>query len=110
MKLPNGEQAIIDIRKLTEYCLSPVHEDGQHKARLFATIAGLTTETADELVAALEQAAIEHEASLGKCDQYGQRYIIDFEHEGPKERTTIRSVWIVRSGEFVPRLVTCYIL
>jgi hypothetical protein len=25
MKLPNGERAIVDIRKLQEYCLNPLH-------------------------------------------------------------------------------------
>lgn len=42
MKLPSGEQAIIDLRKISDYCLSSEHEDGRHKAHVFASILGLT--------------------------------------------------------------------
>jgi hypothetical protein len=58
MKLPNGDQAIIDRRKVTEYCLSPEHEDGQYKAHVFQSVLGLTRDDADALLAALSQAAI----------------------------------------------------
>ncbi len=34
MKLPNGDQAIIDERKLVDYCLNADHEEGKHKAVL----------------------------------------------------------------------------
>lgn len=32
MFVPNAENAVADIRKLIEYCLSPEHEIGKHKA------------------------------------------------------------------------------
>ena len=32
MKLPHGDKAIIDQRKVVNYCLSPDHDDGKHKA------------------------------------------------------------------------------
>jgi uncharacterized protein DUF6883 len=110
MKLPNGDHAIIDPRKVTDYCLSPDHEDGQHKARLFATLLGLTIADADLLIEVLQRAAANEEAVLGKQDKYGQRYTIDFEFIGPGGTATIRSGWIIRTNELVPRLVTCYIL
>ena len=34
MKPPNGERAIVDIAKLTDYCLNPEHARGKHKARI----------------------------------------------------------------------------
>jgi hypothetical protein len=37
MKLPDGDKAIIDQRKIIDYSLSPDHDDGKHKARLFVT-------------------------------------------------------------------------
>lgn len=40
----------------------------------------------------------------------GQRYVLDFELAGPNGSAIIRSAWIIRTGENVPRLVTCYIL
>jgi hypothetical protein len=110
MKLPNRDQAIIDPRKVIDYCLSPDHEDGQHKARLFASILGVTIGQADELLDALRNAANIGDAVAGKRDEYGQRYLIDFEFTGQSGTATIRSAWIIGPNETVPRLVTCYIL
>jgi hypothetical protein len=39
MRLPNGERAIVDIRKLREYCLNPLHLRGHNKARAYAMAA-----------------------------------------------------------------------
>lgn len=39
--LPNAGRAVVDIRKLRDYCLNPWHEDGKHKARVFASALGL---------------------------------------------------------------------
>ena len=36
MKMPGGEAAIVDLAKLTGYCLNPEHPRGKHKARVFA--------------------------------------------------------------------------
>lgn len=110
MKLPNGDLAVIDSRKIVDYCLSTNHEDGQHKAHLFASILGLAIEHADQLLNALRNAAVVGDATLGKQDRYGQRYLIDFEFAGPSGTATIRSAWIIGINESVPRLVTCYIL
>ena len=110
MKLPNGNQATIDPRKVTDYCLSPDHEDGQHKAHLFSSLLGLSIDTADLLLDALRTAAATGDATLGKQDKYGQRYAIDFEFTGPSGTATIRSALIIGPNETVPRLVTCYIL
>jgi hypothetical protein len=33
--LPRGEDAVLDIRKIEDYCLSPLHPRGRHKARVF---------------------------------------------------------------------------
>ena len=110
MKLPNGEQAIIERRKIVDYCLSLEHEDGQHKARLFASIVGLTIDDAEQLLQALRDAATENDAVVGKLDEYGQRYSIDFDYTGSAATAVIRSAWIIRPNETVPRLVTCYII
>ncbi len=41
MKLPNRHLAIVDLRKLTKYCLNPLHEEGRHKARVFMSALGV---------------------------------------------------------------------
>ena len=110
MKLPNGDLAVVDPRKIVEYCLSPDHEDGQHKSRLFASILGLNIDNADQLIEVLRNTATAGNATLGEHDQYGQRYVIDFEFAGRSGSAKVRSAWIIRQGETVPRLVTCYIL
>ena len=110
MRLSHGDSVIIDQRKITDYSLSPEHDDGKHKAHLFRAVLGLTREQAALLVDALKQAAISGEAMLGHADRYGQRYVIDFELQGLVGRATIRSAWIIRTEETRPRLVTCYIL
>jgi hypothetical protein len=110
MKMPKGDRALIDPRKITDYCLSPDHDDGKHKARLFHDLLGLSSENAALLLDALKRAAVNGDATLGKLDKYGQRYVIDFEFAGPGVQAILRSAWIVRSDEDFPRLVTCYIL
>jgi hypothetical protein len=109
MKLPNGEDAIVDIRKLRDYCLNAQHLRGRNKARVFAAV-GITLNNADELRSALLAAAKESEAELGTSTPYGERYVVDFDfvHQGRTVR--IRSAWIVRIGEGRPYLTTCYVL
>ena len=110
MKLPHGEKATIDSRKILDYSVSPEHDDGKHKAKLFETVLGLTRDHASLLIDALKEAAVDGEAVPGRLDRYGQRYVMDFEFVGPTGQTTLRSAWIIRPGETTPRLVTCYIL
>jgi hypothetical protein len=46
----------------------------------------------------------------GETDEHGQRYTVDFPMTGLLGEATVRSIWIIRSGENFPRLVSCYIL
>jgi hypothetical protein len=108
MRLPNGEKAVVDPRKLTDYCLSPTHPVGKHKARLFADAADMTLEKWAVLHAALLTAAKEADASATDRTPFGQKYEIRFPLAADDGRTaTILSVWIV-SDDGIPRLVTCY--
>jgi hypothetical protein len=110
MKLPRGEHALIDHQKLTSYSLDAGHDEGRHKAHLFQSLLGIDLGNVEILFQALENIAVEGEIELGKLDQYGQRYINDFDFIGPGGKARIRSVWIIRHDEDFPRLVTCYIL
>jgi hypothetical protein len=110
MKLPNAEASIVEIEKLQDYCLNPGHPRGRHKARVFQSLLGMTAAHAQELRAALIDAALKENAALGASDQYGTRYIIDFELKRGERTANIRSCWIVLSGEIAPRFITCYIL
>jgi len=78
MKLPNAEYAVVDIRKLRDYCLNPMHDEGKHKARLFAAALGMTVNDADVLREILLQMIKTHDMQMGRRDAYGQRYTVDF--------------------------------
>ena len=109
MKLPNGARAIVEIRKLREYCLNPQHPRGRNKARVFAAV-GIREADARELRTALVAAASAGEAVLGTANPYGQRYIVDFDMARRGRTVRIRSTWIVRAREDLPRLTSCYVL
>jgi len=109
-KVPNPENAIVEIRKLRDYCLSPEHPRGKHKARVFASALGLTAEDSEELRQALLSAAHSEEAAPTEKDEYGQRYMLDFEMSTVVGSATVRSGWIVRSGEDFPRFTSCWVL
>jgi len=50
MKVPNADGTIVDILKLTNYCLSYEHPRGRHKARVFRSALGLTAIDATEIL------------------------------------------------------------
>ena len=109
MRLPNGRRAIVDVRKLTDYCLNPDSPRGRHKARVFAATLGLTAADAPKLRARLLEVARAGEAKLGEQDWYGQRYTMYFAMVTAVGKATVRSGWIVIRGTREPRLTTCYV-
>ena len=108
MLIPNAEDAVVDIRKLRDYCLNLEHDDGKHKARLFSSILGITAENAEELRQILLEVIKVQEAQLGRRDEFGQRYILDFTVEWQNRSATLRSDWIIKHGSEIPELTTCY--
>lgn len=108
MLIPNAENAVVDIRKLREYCLNPQHDDGKHKARLFSTILGMTADNAEELRQILLEVVKTQVAQQGRRDEFGQRYTLDFKLEWQDRSGIIRSGWIIEHGSEIPRLTTCY--
>ncbi|MCB9138237.1 MAG: hypothetical protein H6642_07820 [Caldilineaceae bacterium] len=110
MKLPNFENAVIDIAKLRDYCLNPSHRRGQYKARVFAAALGLSAADAEELQAAIAAAIGYEEAMATKEDQYGQRYVVDFRmRRAGEQQAQVRTMWIIRAREDFPRLTSCYV-
>jgi hypothetical protein len=63
-KLPNSDRAIVEVAKLRDYSLSPNHEDGKHKARVFASALGIRQADAEWLRDLLLRAASEEEAEI----------------------------------------------
>jgi hypothetical protein len=108
MLIPNAENAVVDIRKLRDYCLNSEHDDGKHKARLFSSILGMTADDAEELRQILLEVVTMNEARLGRQDEFGQRYTVDFTIEWQNRSATLRSGWIIEHDSEIPRLTTCY--
>jgi len=109
MQLPNGDRAIVDFQKLVGYCLNPHHARGRNKARVFAAV-GIRESDAEELRTALLLAARTGDAQPGVPTEYGQRYVVDFDLPRESRTVRIRSCWIVRNDEELPRLTSCYVL
>jgi hypothetical protein len=110
MIIPHADRAVVDIRKLRDYCLNPLHDEGQHKARVFAAVLGMTAADAEVLRDMLLQTVKTHDAHVGYQDVYGQRYTVDFLLEWHGRQALIRSGWILEPGSEVPRLTSCYVL
>lgn len=108
MLIPNSENAVVDIRKLRDYCLNLEHDDGKHKARLFASMLGMTADHAEELRHILLEVVKVRAAQLGRRDEFGQRYTLDFTIEWQNRSSTLRSGWIIEHGLETPKLTTCY--
>jgi hypothetical protein len=109
LTLPNAEHAIVDMGKLLEYCLNLQHPRGRHKARVFASY-GIRGNDAEELRTALLAAARSADVKPGDANMYGQRYITDFDFVSQGRVLRIRGTWIVRTGEELPRLTSCYVI
>ena len=71
MRVPSAENAVIDIRRLSDYWLNSNHEVGKHKARVFRATLDLTEKDALILQAALLEAVKTVEAEIGKFDEHG---------------------------------------
>lgn len=110
MKLPNGSRAVVDIRKLRDYCLDANSPKGRTKARVFAASLGLTQRDAGFLRRALLRAATEVECEPGEADDYGRRYTVDLIVETARSRQQVRSGWIMRHDEDFPRLTACFVV
>ena len=109
MKLPNADSAIIDIRKLRDYCLSNSHVEGRHKARVFSARLGMTAADSGALKAAILEGIRYAEVSDYGQTGYGTRYVVDLVVTWKEKSATVRTAWIVRDGETFPRLVSCYV-
>jgi hypothetical protein len=109
MKLPNGDRAIVDIRKLVGCSLDTRHERGGDKAKMFASALGMTVDDADELRQLLLLAAATGEAEATEMTRHGQLFVLDFDVARGPWAARVRSGWIVRFGEDVPRLTTCFV-
>lgn len=110
MKLPNASEAIVEIEKLRDYCLSPDHPVGKHKARVFEACLGLVREDAEKVRSLLMNAALQYDCIATKQTSHGQHYEMDFMLSHKGKSALVRAVWMIRHDEKSPRLVTFHVL
>jgi hypothetical protein len=108
VRIPNADRAVIDPRKLRDYLLSPHHPLGRYKAHFFRAL-GYSQSHWPRLERDLRFQHLSAPVSSTVETPHGTVYIIRAMLKGPAGVTTgLLSVWIVRSDENVPRLVTAY--
>jgi hypothetical protein len=109
-RLPHSDEAVFDIRKIEDYCLSPAHPRGRHKARVFREALDLQRSDAAWLRNALLEAARSGKASEVATDAWGTHWCVDAPVKRHGRSAVVRTIWMVRTGERAPRFVTCWVL
>ncbi len=108
--LPNPDRAVLDIRKIEDYCLNPLHPRGRHKARVFREALDLQRSDAAWLRGLLLEAARSYEASCVATDEWDAHWRLDATIRRQDKHAVVRTIWIVRTGESRPTFVTCWVL
>ena len=108
--IPDAERAVLDIRKIEAYCLDPSHPRGRHKARVFREALGLGQRDAAWLRSAFLDGVQRAEATELAHDKFGIRWQVDISLTRQGRQVVVRTIWIVRSSEEIPRFVTCWVL
>lgn len=108
MSLPNADQVIIPIRKLTDYLLSESHPRGMEKARYLRSY-GFTADRVDLLEAALRSIASTGDLVDTERSEHGMMHVVVGVSMTPTGRMIrLRTVWIVEPADPRPRFVTAY--
>ena len=76
---------------IRDYCLNPEHPRGKHKAKVFQSSLGLTTENTEEVIAQIKNKVVELDCMKGETDEYGQRFTVDIEIEINEMKAIVRT-------------------
>lgn len=104
----NFDEAIIDIEKLRDYCLNLNHPVGRHKA-VYSKKTDLTSDDADELQGIIAERIRLSEYKETFSGEYGKRFYIDITIDRFNKVETVRTLWILKRDETIPRFVSCYV-
>jgi hypothetical protein len=108
LRIPNADRAVIEPTKLHDYLLSRGHPVGRFKASFFLAL-GYSAEAWRQLERDLRHQHLSHDAIAEAPTDYGQKYAIRATLAGPSgQAAEVVSIWVVRTGEDVPRFVTAY--
>jgi hypothetical protein len=105
--IPNMDQAVIPMAKITDYLLSDTHPIGRSKAAFFRGC-GFSVDQPDVVIGALKKHAKTHGA-YSKPTSFGLKYIVDGEMDTPaRGAVCICAIWFIEIGASHPVFVTAY--
>ena len=108
MGLPNADRAVIEPAKIRDYLLAAAHPVGRFKARFFVSL-GYTVDDWERLRDDILAIARSGSAAGEAAASYGRKFEVDGILMTPSGRSaTVRTVWIFRTEEDFPRLVTVF--
>ena len=108
MNLPNADGVKIEMEKITDYLLNPLHPDAAGKAAFFSAM-GFRVGEWEGLANTLRQVAVDGPVVTKVDSLHGTKYVVDGRITTPIGKTVfVRTVWIVDHGASTPRLVTAY--
>ena len=108
--LPNADRAIVPMEKLRDYSLNAGHPRGRHKARVFAAVLNLGRDDAEWLAQVIREEVVKCQARELPDEGYGLRFEVDMVVSKGGRYATVRTGWMIRAGEILPRLTTCFVL
>lgn len=76
----------------------------------FAATLGITQKDSQWLKAEIEQGVLSCEAQRGKPTPFGERCTMECVLSKGENSALLRTAWIIRNGEKIPRLTSCYLL
>lgn len=106
--IPDAENVLIDDTKIGGYLLNPDHPSNGGKAEFFMRF-GFSAERVGTMRAALLQHARNEELDELSQTPFGTEYALEGPLQTPDGRNPlVRTVWLWRTGEPGPHLVTAY--
>ena len=75
---------------------------------MFAAAVGYRRFDHTRLIEQIKQGILRHEAVFIDAVPYGERFRVEIPVVGPAGSAIVRTLWIIRTGEDVPRLTSTY--
>ena len=108
MRLPNSENAWVQVAKARDYLLVLEHPEGGGKAGFFVRF-NFYRERWYILADALRAHGSSNEVTNVIETSYGTKFVVEGNLETPDGRNPhTRSIWLIDNGSDIPRLITAY--
>jgi hypothetical protein len=108
-RLPNAQAAILDIRKLSGYSLNSEHPRGKNKARVFRRVLAIGHDDAVWLRQAILDAVVDADAFEDDITAFGTHWRADIRLTRHDRQAVVRTLWMIRTGDSVPRFISCWV-